>query len=94
MSLFSNEALEHMRDCASQYATGVHQLITGVLWLEKEQTALQASHEELLTALNLILDSADYRRGACRINEMIAAVLPDEILTRAREAINHAKQVK
>ncbi len=56
MSLFSSETLEHMRDCASQYATGVHQLITGVLWLEKENAELKAKVERTEDALGFAFD--------------------------------------
>lgn len=37
-------------------------------------------------ALRLLLDAVDYQAGACRVNEMIGAVLPVEILERVRNA--------
>jgi hypothetical protein len=42
--------------------------------------------EALRTALLLLLDNIDYEAGNCRVNEMIGAVLPKEILRKAREA--------
>jgi hypothetical protein len=37
-------------------------------------------------ALQLLLDCVDYTSGACRLNEMVGAVLPQEILFRAKKA--------
>lgn len=51
--------------------------------------------ENLHTSLKLILDCVDYVRGNCRVNEMVGAVLPTEILERARKAAKdyeHEKQ--
>lgn len=42
--------------------------------------------DEPRIALLLLLDAIDYQRGACRVNEMIGAVLPAELLSRARAA--------
>jgi hypothetical protein len=42
--------------------------------------------EELGTVLTLVLDCVDYTSGACRLNEMVGAVLPKEILERALQA--------
>ena len=42
--------------------------------------------ETLRAALLLLLDNIDYEAGNCRVNEMIGAVLPKEILRKAREA--------
>lgn len=41
------------------------------------------------TALRLILDSVDYTSGACRVNEMVGAVLPTEIIIIARKALEN-----
>lgn len=41
---------------------------------------------ELWTVLVLILDAVDYDNGACRVNEMVGAVLPKEVLDLARKA--------
>jgi len=43
--------------------------------------------EVLRRALLLLLDNIDYEAGNCRVNEMIGAVLPKEILRKAREAV-------
>jgi hypothetical protein len=42
---------------------------------------------ELRTVLALALDAVDYENGACRLNEMVGAVLPKEILARMRAAV-------
>ncbi len=39
------------------------------------------------TALLTVLDQVDYTAGACRVNEMVGAVLPNEVITLAREAL-------
>lgn len=38
------------------------------------------------TMLLTLLDAVDYERGACRINELVGAVLPQVVLRRARAA--------
>ena len=43
--------------------------------------------EKLRVALNLMLDHVDYRYGACRINEMVGAVLPVSILAFAENTL-------
>ena len=42
---------------------------------------------EARIALRLLLDNIDYDAGNCRVNELIGAVLPIEILRRAKKAI-------
>lgn len=37
-------------------------------------------------ALKLLLDHVDYESGACRLNEMVGAVLPVEVLRLAKLA--------
>jgi len=49
---------------------------------------LEKDRDDLLTALQLILDSCDWSNGACRLNEQVGAVLPNIILDRARSAVN------
>ncbi len=39
------------------------------------------------TALLTVLDQVDYTNGACRMNEMVGAVLPKEVIALARKAI-------
>jgi hypothetical protein len=39
------------------------------------------------TALLTVLDQVDYTNGACRLNEMVGAVLPKEVIVLARKAI-------
>lgn len=48
----------------------------------------QTPEEELRAALGILLDSVDYERGACRVNETVGAVLPVEVLSLARAALN------
>lgn len=38
-------------------------------------------------ALLTVLDQVDYSNGACRLTEMVGAVLPVEIIALAREAL-------
>ena len=40
------------------------------------------------TSLLVILDCVDYTRGNCRVNEMVGAVLPKEVIEQARKACN------
>jgi hypothetical protein len=44
---------------------------------------------ELRIALQLILDHVDYTNGACGLTEMVGAVLPKEIIERARIALKN-----
>ena len=43
--------------------------------------------EVLRRALLLLLDNIDYEVGNCRVNEMIGAVLPREVLRIAKRAV-------
>jgi hypothetical protein len=47
------------------------------------------NHREktLEEALKLIMDCVDYERGNCRLNEMVGAILPEELLVKARRAL-------
>ena len=47
--------------------------------------------ENLLATLETILDAIDYTSGACRVNEMVGAVLPKELIQKARMVIARAK---
>jgi hypothetical protein len=67
-------------------------------WVAREQESLARAQgeaqgraqgarlSEAVTVLRLLLDAMDYERGACQPNEMVGAVLPVEILRRARAA--------
>jgi hypothetical protein len=44
--------------------------------------------EQLKAALLTVLDQVDYTRGACAPTEMVAAVLPVEVIALARKAID------
>ena len=51
----------------------------------------QTPEEELRAALGILLDSVDYERGACRVNELVGAVLPADVLSLARTALNRGR---
>ena len=42
---------------------------------------------ELEAALGVLLDQVDYTAGACTLTEMVGAVLPLEVIERARKAL-------
>lgn len=52
----------------------------------------QSEADELRAALGLLLDAVDYQRGACRLTELIGAVLPQETLSLARDALERTKR--
>jgi hypothetical protein len=43
--------------------------------------------EELKSVIRLLLDHVDYTSGACRVNELVGAVLPLEIIQQAKAAV-------
>lgn len=49
-------------------------------------------NEAIEAALNVILDSVDYTRGACSLTEMVGAVLPMEVIELARTALALPKE--
>ena len=62
---------------------------------EKRLLALVDDYRDLKTqmtaltgVLATVLDQVDYTHGACRMNEMVAEVLPIEIINLARAALN------
>lgn len=48
---------------------------------------MTAKEQELRAALLAILDAVDYTSGACRVNEMVGAVLPAVLIERARKVL-------
>jgi hypothetical protein len=52
-----------------------------------ELAQAQADVEALRVELLLILRQVDYTNGACAVNEMVGAVLPHQIISRARERL-------
>ena len=56
-----------------------------------ELAEARAEVERLRSAFMLVLDQVDYTSvvPGCRVNEMVGAVLPKEILERARKALEH-----
>ncbi len=49
------------------------------------------SHDDLVTALALLLDQVDYKAGNCGITEMVGAVLPADVIAYARIALKLAR---
>jgi hypothetical protein len=43
-------------------------------------------------ALALLLDQVDYTAGACRLTEMVGAVLPTEVIALCRRSLAAAAQ--
>jgi hypothetical protein len=41
----------------------------------------------LAAALRLLLDHVDYTTGACRLNEMVGAALPREVIQLCRDRL-------
>lgn len=52
-----------------------------------ETSDLPAKNDKLRAVLLAILDAVDYTDGACRVNDMVGAVLPKVLIERAREAL-------
>jgi hypothetical protein len=44
-------------------------------------------------ALMLVLNEVDYTRGNCSVTDMVGAVLPKEVIDRARKALAHQQRV-
>ena len=55
--------------------------------LEAELAAANKRIENLWAALGVLLDSVDYTSGACKLNEAVGAVLPIEIIEKAKAAL-------
>ena len=55
-----------------------------------EYETLKKATEKLRVALLVVLDATDYTAHNCRVNEMVGAVLPKELIVMAREAIAYA----
>lgn len=53
----------------------------------QEMDALRVQRNNMRTAILLILDAVDYTSGSCRVNELVGAVLPKEIIQKARESL-------
>jgi hypothetical protein len=43
--------------------------------------------EKLETVIQLLLDCVDYTNNSCRLNDMVGAVLPSQIIEKARSAL-------
>lgn len=46
-----------------------------------------AELQRVRAALLAILDAVDYTSGACRLNEMVGAVLPEQLIVTARKVL-------
>lgn len=53
---------------------------------EQEIIDLRTAAATMRSVLLTILDAVDYDAGRCRVNEMIGAVLPLELILKARKA--------
>jgi len=60
----------------------------GLKKLEEKIDILGIRLITLELALQLVLDQVDYINGNCRPNEMVGAVLPEEILKKVRGALD------
>lgn len=49
-------------------------------------------YPELVQWLGVILDHVDYTSGACRLNEMVGAVLPEEVIQQSRALLAKCKE--
>lgn len=63
---------------------------------DTDATADDASqlNDKLRSALLVVLDHVDYTNGARRMNEMVGAVLPKEVISLARAALAQTQEVK
>ncbi len=58
--------------------------------LLQDLAASRANYEGLRATLQVMLDDVDYTSGACRVNEMIGAVLPITLIWIARADLARA----
>ena len=65
-----------------------------LLRLKSELALLGRQRDELRICLLLVLDAVDYTANACEVNEMVGAVLPREILTRAKNAVSELGSIQ
>lgn len=65
--------------------------VNGVIDPTSSPSALSTSTMSCKTALMTLLDQVDYTSGACRVNEMVGAVLPAAIIALAKQAIENEK---
>jgi hypothetical protein len=52
--------------------------------LEEEQLK---AYQKAVAMLRTVLDQVDYTSGACRVNEMVGAVLPKEVIALSKAAL-------
>lgn len=58
--------------------------------IKSKHTDLLANEQKLVAALQVLLDQVDYTTGACRLNEMVGAVLDKGTIQMCRETIKEA----
>jgi len=58
-----------------------------ILELLNANASLTEKVERLRQWLAVTLDCADYTAGNCRVNEMVGAVLPTDVIKQARAAL-------
>lgn len=92
----------HVSNGAIYAANGARVLLAdrttmSTLPTERDSNISYASHAanlypELVQWLATILDQVDYTTGACRLNEMVGAVLPEEIIQQAKAVLAKCKE--
>jgi len=60
-------------------------------WVRSSYHDERAKTEKLKAIIRLMLDATDYTAGACRPNEAVGAVLPKEIIAKARAAVDESE---
>ena len=55
--------------------------------MQSRAEAAEALVYELHNMINLLLDQVDYTSGACRVNEMVGAVLGKNLIGAARKLV-------
>lgn len=59
--------------------------------LEAVATIIDAEFREVVEAVQVLLDHVDYTNAACAPTEMVGAVLPVQVITKLRSAIQGVK---
>ena len=80
------ELAEAKADLASGFMAGAYARLKNLQKAEDKLIKEDLMASQCKQWLLVILDCVDYTRGSCRLNEMIGAVLPSEIIEQARQA--------
>ena len=94
-----SEQMSHVGQEAYEYAPEVAKLEVKLAQREQdcidrtvEAHAAEADNEALTQWLNVVLDCADYTAGNCGFTEMVSAVLPKDVIEKARYALLEASK--